>query len=163
MQIIVVSDSHGRNDVLVDLIEKYPDASYFLHCGDVESMVLYPPYQYVRGNNDFMGDFPNHLVVKLENHRIYVTHSHRCNYYERIEELAELARENKCDIVCYGHTHIARVDVIDGITILNPGSLWRSRDGKPRSYAVLTIEDEKVDVEHIYLEDENSKDSFSFW
>ena len=37
MKIIVVSDSHGRDDLLYDLQLQYPQADAFLHCGDLEN------------------------------------------------------------------------------------------------------------------------------
>ena len=37
MKVVVVSDSHGRDDLLYDLQEQYPNADAFLHCGDVEA------------------------------------------------------------------------------------------------------------------------------
>ena len=36
MKIVVVSDSHGRNDILNAIREKHPDAGLFIHCGDLE-------------------------------------------------------------------------------------------------------------------------------
>ena len=36
MKIVVVSDSHGRNDILNLIREKHPEARLFIHCGDLE-------------------------------------------------------------------------------------------------------------------------------
>ena len=36
MKIIVVSDTHYRNDILDELIDKHKDADLFIHCGDLE-------------------------------------------------------------------------------------------------------------------------------
>lgn len=36
MKIIVVSDSHGKADILEQLVDKHRDADMFLHCGDIE-------------------------------------------------------------------------------------------------------------------------------
>lgn len=36
MEIVVVSDSHGRNDILKTIQEKHPNAKLFIHCGDLE-------------------------------------------------------------------------------------------------------------------------------
>ena len=55
--------------------------------------------------------------------------------------------DSLCDIVCFGHTHVAYLDQVDGITLLNPGSLSHSRDGKPCSYAILDINEDDVQVE----------------
>ena len=53
MKVVVVSDSHGRDDLLYDLQEQYPNADAFLHCGDVEApQENFPGYLIVQGNND---------------------------------------------------------------------------------------------------------------
>ena len=53
MKIVVVSDSHGRNDILNAIREKHPDAGLFIHCGDLEAdPMFFPGYIVVRGNND---------------------------------------------------------------------------------------------------------------
>ena len=36
MKIVVVSDSHGRIEVLQEILDKHQDASAFIHCGDIE-------------------------------------------------------------------------------------------------------------------------------
>jgi len=47
------------------------------------------------------------------------------------------------DIVCVGHTHLPFEIKLDGIRVINPGSVGQPRDGDPRcSYAV--IDDGKV-------------------
>lgn len=148
MKIIVVSDSHGRNDVLKTIQAKYPDASLFIHCGDLEGDPLdYPGYIFVRGNNDYFGRFENERRIPIGNHCIYVTHSHRFSYYSRSEQLARRAKELQCDIVCFGHTHVSYCEMVDGVLLLNPGSLSHSRDGKPCSYAILEITDDNIQVQ----------------
>ena len=45
MEIVVVSDSHGRNDILKTIQEKHPNAKLFIHCGDLEDDPMnYPGY-----------------------------------------------------------------------------------------------------------------------
>ncbi len=52
------------------------------------------------------------------------------------------------DIVCVGHSHIPFHLDLDGIQVLNPGSVGQPRDGDPRaSYAI--IEDGKVSLHRI--------------
>src|SRR5439155_13605421 len=49
------------------------------------------------------------------------------------------------DFVCVGHTHQPYTLTVNGITVVNPGSVGLSRDGDPRaSYAV--IEDGRVEL-----------------
>ena len=58
------------------------------------------------------------------------------------------------------HISLCILDVVDGVHVLNPGSLWRSRDGRGPSYAVVELEGDNVDVEFKFLP--QSKSNF-FW
>ena len=55
--------------------------------------------------------------------KILLTHGHLYDVRTTFERLVHLALELGCDYVLYGHTHIQRIDVVDGITLINPGSL----------------------------------------
>lgn len=163
MKIVVVSDSHGRDDALEYVLNQHPDADAYIHCGDIEAEEgLFPNLITVRGNNDLFCNYPDERIVKAGVHRIFVVHSHQFVYSKRSEKMAEAAKERGCDIVCYGHTHIAKDEVVDDIRLINPGSLWRSRDGKEPSYAILYLEDNNIDVEFKFLPQKQKKSRF-FW
>lgn len=152
MKIVIVSDSHGKSDILYDLLEEHHDAEYFLHCGDIElSEDMFPMYQTVRGNNDVFTHYPLEMVVEVPGHRIYMTHGHILNVWNRHDHLVEKAKEHGCDIACYGHSHISVIEKHDDVFIINPGSLWRSRDGKGPSYAILTITEKEVHAQINFL------------
>lgn len=52
------------------------------------------------------------------------------------------------DVVCVGHTHIQYHIRIDGVVVVNPGSVGLPRDGDPRAgYAV--IEDNKIELKRV--------------
>lgn len=151
MKIILISDSHGRNAMLDYIVEKHQEADLFVHCGDIEcDAFCYPDLQIVAGNNDVFYDYPSYRILSVKNHRILVLHSHQCNFYfKRNQWLKEKAIEHHCDMVFYGHTHVASDETFEGIRLINPGSLRYSRDGRKPSYAIVNIE-ENVDVEFIF-------------
>lgn len=157
MQIIVTSDSHGRGELLHEIENWYPHAELYINCGDLEENPLnYPHWLFVRGNNDFVFGsdvMPEERIINVEGHKILICHSHRFSYYKREEQLAKYAMSQGCDIVLYGHTHIASVSIIHGVVIVNPGSLWMSRNGKSPSFAVLNIQGSNVEANIIYEED----------
>ena len=154
MPIVVVSDTHSRNEILDILEERYKDAYAFIHCGDLEDDPrYYPRWLIVRGNNDYFGKFREDLRIKVGSHRIYVTHSHRCSYLYREKNLERLAQEYGCDIVCYGHTHISKITNQNGILMVNPGSCWLPRAGKEPSYALINIEGSRVEAKIIEQKD----------
>ncbi|MFV0381393.1 MAG: metallophosphoesterase family protein [Breznakia sp.] len=153
MKIVVVSDSHGLKDCLDDILALHSDASYFLHCGDIclDFDDMFPQFKIVCGNNDYFDSYPEEMLMEVGGHRILMLHSHRVSFYHREAHLVEKAKENNCDIVCFGHTHIAVHKIVDGIHVLNPGSLYRARDGRGPSYAILYLEGDQVRVEFIFL------------
>lgn len=165
MKIVVVSDSHGRDEALEYVLKQHPDADAYIHCGDIEAEEgLFPSFLTVRGNNDLFCDYPDERVVPAGVHRIFVVHSHQFIYSKRSEKMAEAAKERGCDIVCYGHTHVANDETVDGVRLINPGSLWRSRDGRGPSYAILTIDGDDIDVVFEFLpQKQKQKKSRFFW
>ncbi len=129
MIVIIASDSHRKNDRLHVLEQMYPHA-LFLHAGDFqENPSRFDHWISVLGNNDVEWEEGNDWkrVVLIEGHRVLLLHGHQVPSKDREEKLARLAREENCDVVVYGHSHVPLVENRDGILILNPGSLNRSR------------------------------------
>ncbi|WP_416325343.1 metallophosphoesterase family protein [[Eubacterium] hominis] len=161
MKVILVSDSHGKDDALEMILKQYPDADAYVHCGDIETYPeCFPQFVTVRGNNDVFYEYPEEQVLHIGGHGIYVTHSHHFMYSKRLEQMALKAKSLDCDVVFYGHTHIAADDTIDGVRIINPGSIWRSRDGRGPSYAVIDMDEDHIQVEFIFLPQKKSRWGF---
>lgn len=151
MKVVVVSDNHGKM-CLDSILMIHSDADVFVHCGDSE----FPPsylegYAAVCGNNDYYSQYPEELILTLGSHRAFVVHGHRFSYFNLKKNLAKKAADKKCDLVFYGHTHTFSVEQINGITLINPGSLRYNRDGTPACYAIVDITDEKINVKRIDL------------
>ncbi len=147
----MISDTHGYNEILNELVEKHSDAYAFLHLGDLEdNEKLYPRYKIVRGNNDFFCDLKRWHTLKVGTHQIFMVHSEGYYGEGRYQGLASIAKQTNCDIVLYGHTHRKDHCIYDGITFITPGSASLTRDGSA-SYAILTI-DEDIQVEFVEIE-----------
>ncbi len=150
MQIVVVSDTHGRDEVYQELRMRHPQASAFLDCGDSETdPINLDGFVSVQGNNDYYADYPLERVLDLKELRVYMTHGQYLRYHNRIESLVVKAKENNCTLVLYGHTHVFDAQEVDGITLVNPGSLYHQRDMSIPSYALITITKGKTTVERI--------------
>jgi len=54
----------------------------------------------------------------------------------------------QADFVCVGHSHIPFVIELDGITVINPGSVGQPRDGDPRA-AYCVIENGQVSLRRV--------------
>lgn len=115
MKILIVSDTHRRNDNYFQIVRKQvPDM--VIHCGDSEgceeelSRAAGCPLRIVPGNNDFFSRLPRELELEIEGFKIWVTHGH--NYYVSMgnETLKREAVAKGMDIVLYGHTHRPVID-----------------------------------------------------
>ena len=144
MRILIVSDTHRKNDIYVALCERYkPDM--VLHAGDIEgseyiiSEAARCPVQMVAGNNDFFSDNPRDLEFTIGKYKIWLTHGHRYMGHTRISELPWWAEQLDVDIVVYGHTHIPMNKYFGKKLLINPGSPARPRGDSKPSFAVLTL------------------------
>ena len=145
MIIVVTSDTHGNNEFMDILSDKYPNAVMFLHAGDSSLMEMQvEPFETVKGNCDYY--IKNSFRIKeINDLKIYVTHGHYLPL-DSLNLLSELAKEKGCNVLIHGHTHVARHEYVNGVHIICPGSPVSPRGGKP-SYAILefdSIDDLKV-------------------
>ena len=57
------------------------------------------------------------------------------------------------DFVILGHTHVAMVQRVGSVTVINPGSCSQPRDQDPRgSYALLDLERREVEIHRVRLD-----------
>ena len=129
MKLLVFSDSHGNPAFMQEMItrNRRADAVIFLGDGqrDIELMrSLFPEIAFitVRGNCDFGSEVPVKEVLNLDGKRIFCTHGHYYNVKMGLYNVVCAAREEKADILLFGHTHQALCDYDDGLHIMNPGS-----------------------------------------
>lgn len=162
MEIVVVSDSHGKNEVFSKLRELHPHADAYISCGDTECDPSFlDGFVSVLGNNDRNYDYPKRLILEIKGLRILVQHGDRIPPMILEERLFEYARAEACNLMCFGHTHMFYKNVRDGITLLNPGSIYYNRDGSTPSYALVSFENNQIKVERKTLaESEVKKNRF---
>lgn len=164
LRILLMSDSHGRNEnvelAIAQVREEIGEFQMLIHLGDVgdareiESLAGVPCY-IVRGNTDYDAKLLNANVIEAGGHRIFATHGHLYQVDMRLDPLRFAALENDCDIAMYGHTHVPYLEEDpDDITILNPGSISKPRQADHRyTYMVMEIDDEdEVTYELRYVE-----------
>lgn len=144
MKILLVSDSHSDYQALDELAKKYPNMDLYLHAGDSEQDEFsIKPFISVRGNCDHYYDFPNFLVIPSPKGNIYVQHTPFVS--------KSVINEHNAKIVIHGHTHTRRFETRQGIVFINPGAISYARDKYDGSYAILTIEDNKLEVQFYTL------------
>lgn len=146
MKTLVFSDSHGRFDLMAQVIKNdRPDAVVFLGdlVADIDRVICDTEgvsFFVVRGNNDLFSREPDRLFASLGGRKIFATHGH---LYRDPLSLSLAARERNADTVLFGHTHRPVLRQDNGILFMNPGSV---RD--TRTYGVL-IDTEKYEIKNI--------------
>ncbi len=135
MKILIVSDSHGNQHILEDIITRH-SVDDVVHCGDSEIPTDWFNMRMVRGNSWNDAPLPLELLIEVEGKKIFVTHGHLFGVYSSLQRLFYKAKSLEVDYCFYGHTHIARYDEIEDIVFINPGSIVRPRDGRA-SYMIL--------------------------
>ena len=138
MKILVISDSHGASEYIVEAISRNKDAGAIAFLGDGErdleealadcnispygddgSMEVYQ----VRGNCDRFSMEPALLTFTAGGHKILITHGNDQGVKYGPEKLILTAEQRKCDAAFFGHTHRAELLNENGIFLFNPGSI----------------------------------------
>lgn len=129
MKILVMSDTHGEINSVVQHIKNIEKFSMLLHLGDyIEDaekikQLLNIPAVIIRGNGDFQrADYNYDEILEINGKRIFLTHGHRYNVKYGITNLYYRALELSADVVLFGHTHIPIVERVADMLIMNPGS-----------------------------------------
>ncbi len=149
MRILVISDSHGKNDDVKQVLEQAGDIDMFIHLGDIERG---PEYirelakcetHMIAGNNDYDIALPDTDSFMIADKRVFITHGHRFYVGSGVERLREYALENGYDIVMYGHTHMPFLEIGKDVTILNPGSIsYPRQDGRKHTFMLIEVDKE---------------------
>lgn len=149
MKILIVSDTHRKDDHLQEVIKKEAPLDLLIHLGDAEGSEYFIGswvnegcgLAMVMGNNDFFASLERELEIPIGRHRALLTHGHYYNVSLGVEWLCQEANARGCDIAMYGHTHRPYLNVRDGVTVLNPGSLsYPRQDGRKPSYMIMEVD-----------------------
>ncbi len=140
MKIGLISDTHLTDDNPVKLpdwvVKAFTGVDLVIHAGDIEGegvldeLALLAPVQAVRGNVDRLDHLPVSRLVPIDGGFAAVAH--------RLEDARRAWRAGVILLV-HGHTHVGEIVTEPGLTIINPGSARRPRDGRPPSVAVVEV------------------------
>lgn len=158
MKIGIISDTHGALGDFQTLLNRLEDADKIIHLGDVlyhgprnDIPEGYDPramadlikdddrFYFVKGNCDSEVDQTvlekdlneSERLIEVGDNVFYIHHGHR--YSE--DQMVQRAKEYGANVVIYGHTHQKVIKNMDGLLVMNPGSLSIPKDGS-KSYGV---------------------------
>lgn len=143
MKICVVSDSHGEREILERIVRINPDCDIYLHLGDsLLPDYLISPFVSLKGNNDYLLDYPSSRIIKTEYCNIYCEHGH-------IHGIGNsyLLEKNNCKVYLYGHTHVHKLEKIKDYYFVNPGSTSLPRDGSNGTYLIIKTSIDNIEFE----------------
>lgn len=145
MKIAVFSDSHNSiNPMRLVIGKEKPDA--VIHAGDglkdIKALEKEFPdliFYYVPGNCDFSAFDPSVKMPKIGGKTFYITHGH--TYYVKYgyDSLINTACVSGADVLVFGHTHEAYCGNVNGLLVINPGSV-----GYNMAYGMLTIDGNRL-------------------
>jgi putative phosphoesterase len=136
MKIVVASDSHRDTEIL-DKIASLTNADVYLHAGDSALPAeLIRPFISVRGNCD---SYPYEIsrFIECGDLKIYITHGHLFSK----KRIVKNAKANGCHIAIFGHTHVPEIEEVEGIYLINPGSVSFPRGSKVKTYIEINYHD----------------------
>lgn len=148
MQIAVISDTHmdappaWLDRVYATWLES---ADALIHCGDITTFETWSYFMQhrnflcVRGNCDWDAQLVDQLepMLTAQIGPLTVGATHGWGPRPQVSLKVAQAFGPGFDLVCYGHTHKRDWSVIEGVQLLNPGSL-----GESRSLAIVTVSDD---------------------
>lgn len=166
-KILVLSDTHGDIDMTRRILQKHQDVDLRIHLGDVGfDLHEISSCCIVKGNHDRTNRLPMERIFQIEDKRLLCLHGNLFDE-ETVQEVFAIkgissdklmdlcmkilytklknhAKEKHCDIVLFGHTHHQCCEELDGVLLINPGSICL---GTPHNgYAIVCIDHNDVKV-----------------
>jgi len=143
MKIGIISDTHGL--LRPEAVERLAGVDHIIHAGDIgrpdviSDLRRIAPVTAVRGNIDrdaWAAGYPQTELVKLAGRFFYVLHNR-----------AELDLDPAAagiDVVVSGHSHQPKIETVDGVVYLNPGSAGPRRFSLPIALATLDLSGDAI-------------------
>jgi uncharacterized protein len=146
----VISDTHGL--LRPEAVAALRGSNYVIHAGDVgdpqilDQLAAIAPVTAVRGNVDHGAwalRLPATNVLEIGEVSIYVLH--------RLQDLDLKPEAAKFAAVVYGHSHVPKEELKNGVLYFNPGSAGPRRFKLPVSVGRLLLADGKLESEIVKL------------
>ena len=155
MTIGVLSDTHSLN-IPAALIERLKTVDLIIHAGDIcdlntlRRLNAIVPTKAVQGNMDESAVkkiLPLKEIIICGDLKIGVTHGHIGGSREALKNATASFKDDKMDVVIFGHSHQALNERVGKTLYFNPGSPNDMIKAKFLSYGLITIEAGKVKAE----------------
>ena len=148
-KILVFSDSHGRSEYIIRMLDKEPECKTVFFLGDgineTENVIrMYPDRKFiiVRGNNDFHHTVDFYAYKHIEGVTFMACHGDALSVKYTLRDLFNKAHSVRANVALYGHTHKpdTSFDNYSGVCAVNPGALCTG------FYCVIEVNNGKYDI-----------------
>jgi putative phosphoesterase len=162
MRIAVISDTHipdRAEDIPPEVLKELRKADLVIHAGDLVELNVLDKLKAackevvaVQGNMDpyeVKSKLPEKTIIKVGAFRIGVMHGYG-PADGLLTLLADSFKEDKVDVIIFGHSHTPLARKIDKIIYFNPGSLTDKMFSPFNAYGIIEVSD-KIETKIIRL------------
>lgn len=158
MKIAIISDTHIRKNT-----EKI-DSLISIHLKDIDSIIHVGDYvdkkvvDKLKEHKDFIGVYGNvdskeikeelneEELIEVNGYKIGIFHGHG-NNRSTIDRVHERFRNQKIDIIVFGHSHKPIIKTENKVLFLNPGSPTDKRREKWFSFIILELKENMINAQ----------------
>lgn len=146
----IISDTHGL--LRPEALEALKGSDHIIHAGDVGDPAILDrlreiaPITVVRGNVDhgvWASKIPETDFLEIDGASIYVLHI--------LKKLDLKPQPARISAIIYGHSHVPKQEMKDGVLYFNPGSAGPRRFSLPITVGILTIQNGTIQSEIVRL------------
>ncbi|RXI57369.1 YfcE family phosphodiesterase [Clostridium tetani] len=160
MKIGIISDTHVTKKVenIDKLLKDYfYDVDTIIHVGDFNSLEVIKRIKNkkkfigVHGNNDsrdIKGVLPMKDIIKIEGYKIGLFHGHGGSK-NTLDRAYDEFKDDKVDIIIFGHSHQPIIKTRNKILMINPGSPMRKLKERWYSYVLLELDKKKIEAKMV--------------
>lgn len=158
----VISDTHipaQAKEIPQKILDDFKGADIILHAGDLVSLqvldklrTVCPNVKAVYGNMDPLEvrkKLPEKEIIGVGRYKIGLTHGYGAPK-DLVSALGEYFKDDKVDIIVFGHAHSAHNEKKGDILYFNPGSATDKIFAPYNSYGIIEVND-KIEARIIKL------------
>ena len=159
MKIGVVADTHSK-DLPKQMIEDFKKVEFIVHAGDFCSLDVLERFKTIKEVKGVQGNMDEHAIKKLLPRRqIFKAGAFTIGIFhgegspnQVLDRVKEEFKDEKVDVVIFGHSHRALNEEQNGVLYFNPGSPNDTIFAPYKSYGILDLSGPKAQGKIIKLE-----------
>lgn len=134
----IISDTHGL--LRPEALRALAGVDHIIHGGDIGDPVIIAslrgiaPVTAIRGNvdiDDWSKEYPETATVRLARRTVHVVHDLKTLSIDPVAQ--------GVDVVVSGHSHVPKIETVNDVLYVNPGSAGRRRFRLPITLATLEV------------------------